>query len=379
MNLETKIDNELWKEINSSYENKRFTEAIKESIYFLGDLIRNKANLSSDGVTLIGQAFGGKNPKLRINKLQSETDINEQIGLEQILRGVFQLIRNPRSHKKYQDNSDDADAIILFINYLIKIIEKSKSQFSMEDFIERVFDISFVESDKYAELLIKDIPEKKKLDVFIEAYKNKDSGDGKKLEYFFKKIFEKLNNEELKQALEIISDELKRINDDKLIRYNLQILPPKYWKEIEEISRLRIENKIIESIDEGKYFDFKKTSEGWLATWSREFLEYFLLEEELCLSIFSKFCSSNKPQHEYVAQYFYRYINQELKNPNSNTIFLIIDSLKSGNINVFNYLKNKDDAIKKNFKSSLEEFIEAEEQVEDTDNEINFTDEDIPF
>ena len=134
----------------------------------------------------------------------------------------------------------------------------------MEGFIEREFDKSFVGSDKYAELLIKEIPEKKKLDIFIEAYKNKDSGDGKKLKYFFKKLFEKLNNEELKQTLEIISDELMRINDDKLIRYNLQILPSKYWTGIEEISRLRIENRIIESIDEGKYFDFKETSEGWL-------------------------------------------------------------------------------------------------------------------
>ena len=376
MNLETKIDSELWKEINSSYENKRFTEAIKESIYFLGDLIRNKANLTSDGVTLIGQAFGGKNPKLRINKLQSETDINEQNGLEQILRGIFQLIRNPRSHKKYQDNSDDADTIILFINYLIKIIEKSKSQFSVEGFIERVFDKSFVGSDKYAELLIKEIPEKKKLDIFIEAYKNKDSGDGKKLKYFFKKLFEKLNNEELKQTLEIISDELMRINDDKLIRYNLQILPSKYWTGIEEISRLRIENRIIESIDEGKYFDFKETSEGWLATWSTEFLEYFVSEEELSLSIFSKFCSSDKPQHDYAVQYFSSYINQELRNPNSNIKFLIEDSLRYGNINVYNYLKNISNSIKKNFKSSLDEFTEPEEQDNGSD---DFTDDDIPF
>ena len=246
----------------------------------------------------------------------------------------------------------------------------------MDDFLERVFDKSFVESDRYAELLIKEIPEKKKLDVFIEVYRNKQDGDGQKLRYFFKKLFENLNIEDLKQALEIISDELKKTNDDKLIKYNLQILLPKYWPEIEEVSRIRIENRIIESIDEGKHFEFKKTQEGWLATWASNFFEYFILQEDLIVTLYNKFCSSEKSKHDYVIQYFSSHINKELKNQKFNIQFIVENSLKNGNINVYNYLINKSDSIKKVFKSLLEEFREKDEQEED---ENDFNEDDLPF
>jgi uncharacterized protein (TIGR02391 family) len=64
---------------------------------------------------LVGQAFGGKTPKLRVNKLQTESDQDIQKGTENLLLGLYQSIRNPRSHGKLTDTKEDADAIILFI------------------------------------------------------------------------------------------------------------------------------------------------------------------------------------------------------------------------------------------------------------------------
>jgi len=78
MNLESKIEERLWKMIQNSYEDRNYTGAIHDAIYFLSDLIREKSGLESDGVSLIGQAFGGKSPKLKVNKLQSESDKNIQ-------------------------------------------------------------------------------------------------------------------------------------------------------------------------------------------------------------------------------------------------------------------------------------------------------------
>jgi uncharacterized protein (TIGR02391 family) len=104
MNLESKIEERLWKMIQNSYEDRNYTGAIHDAIYFLSDLIREKSGLESDGVSLIGQAFGGKSPKLKVNKLQSESDKNIQAGIAQILRGIYQAIRNPRSHEKYNDS-----------------------------------------------------------------------------------------------------------------------------------------------------------------------------------------------------------------------------------------------------------------------------------
>lgn len=170
MNLEGKISERLWAEIKSNYEGRNFTNAILDSIYFLSEIIREKTGLETDGVSLAGQAFGGKNPKLKVNKLQTESELNVQQGIEQILRGIYQAFRNPRSHEKYNDTQEDADSIIVFIDYLLKIIDQSKSPFSKADFIPRIFDSSFVTSERYSALLIEEVPVKQRLDIFLEVF-----------------------------------------------------------------------------------------------------------------------------------------------------------------------------------------------------------------
>ena len=70
MNLETEIDPELWKTIQTQYEKQNFTDAIKDAIYYLSNLIRERTGLENDGVSLIGQAFGGNSPKLKVNQMQ---------------------------------------------------------------------------------------------------------------------------------------------------------------------------------------------------------------------------------------------------------------------------------------------------------------------
>ncbi len=372
MNLETNINERLWNEIKSSYENKRFTESIKESIYYLSELIRNKTGLSGDGVSLVGNAFGGKNPKLKINKYQSESDISEQKGLLHALMGIYELIRNPRSHHRIKDDEPKADSIILFINYLISIIDKSKTQFSEVDFIDRVFDPSFVENEKYAKLLVKEIPIKRKLDIFIKVYREKESGNEYKLLYFFEALIDILNKDEKKQIFEIISDELKKTRSDKTVKYALIILPPNYWKEINETARLRIENKIIDSIKDGKHIEGEKFSGGWLATWTKRFLKHFDLADELEGTIISKLDSDDRVQQDYIFRYFTDFLNTMLKKPTSRLIVVINNGLKNGDKRFYDIFKYESDAIKKPFKEQLEGFKE-------TPLEEDFTDEDIPF
>jgi len=228
MNLESKVEERLWQMIQGSYENRNYTGAILDTIYFLSDLVREKSGLSSDGISLIGQAFGGKSPKLKINKLQSDSDKNIQSGIAQILRGLYQAIRNPRSHEKYKDSKPDADCIILFVDYLIRIIDQSKTPFTKHEFFERVLEDNFVPKKRYADLLVNEIPKKQRLDIFIELYNLKEQGDGEKLKIFFESLIEKLNKDELQEVYNTISEELKTTDNDKTIRLILQIFPPNF-------------------------------------------------------------------------------------------------------------------------------------------------------
>jgi uncharacterized protein (TIGR02391 family) len=114
LNLEPRLDRRLWAAIDNAYQGSNYTGAILDAIHFLGELMREKTGLDGDGVALVGQAFGGQNPLLKITKLQTESDVSIQKGVEAFLRGLYQGIRNPRSHEKYVDNLEDAEALILF-------------------------------------------------------------------------------------------------------------------------------------------------------------------------------------------------------------------------------------------------------------------------
>ncbi len=197
MNLETRLDSRIWNAVQSSYEKRNYTGAILDAIYFLTDIVRQKSGLEGDGVALVGQALGGKVPKLRINRLQTETEQNIQSGVEQLLRGLYQAVRNPRSHEKYADSQEDADTLILLVSYLLKFIDQSKSQFDKDDFITRVFDPDFAEHIRYARTLVATIPEKDRFNILIEVYRRKDEGQGRKLRFYMEAMLEILKADEL--------------------------------------------------------------------------------------------------------------------------------------------------------------------------------------
>jgi len=139
----------------------------------------NKREIRSrwrDGEQLVGKAFGGESPKLRINKLQTVTERDIQQGLLHILIGMYKGIRNPRSHDQIEDTKKSADAIIYFVDYILSIIDQSQESFTIPNFISRVFDEYFVQNIDYAKSLVDEIPPKKRFDVLVEIYHKKEMG-----------------------------------------------------------------------------------------------------------------------------------------------------------------------------------------------------------
>lgn len=311
MNLETVIDGSLWNEIRQNYAAGRFTDAIKDSVFLLTELIREKANLEGDGVSLVGQAFGGASPKIKVTKLESQSDKDIQAGTEAMLRGIYQAIRNPRSHEKYNDSKEEADAIIVFIDYLIKVINKSRAVFSLDDCISSVFDPGFVANERYSSLLVSEIPDKFKMDVLVEILRKKEDGDGRKLHHFFYALLNSLSGDQKKDAFKIISNELRTTSSDTTIRIVIQLLKPEDWPQIDEIPRLRIENRLIESIRVGRYLTSKgKCAEGALGTWASGLFKHMSLRREALRALANRLTSEDKEAEAYALQFFGSHLSE---------------------------------------------------------------------
>ena len=104
MNLRTQIRPELWQSVASTYSAENYSHAVLDAMHHLSDVLRDKSGLDGDGTTLVGQALGGSSPRIMITRMQTETEKNVQSGIQQILRGLYQGVRNPRSHEQAEDD-----------------------------------------------------------------------------------------------------------------------------------------------------------------------------------------------------------------------------------------------------------------------------------
>ena len=163
MDLKSLIRPQLWNELSNSYLAENYRTSILDAMRYLTQIIREKSGLDSDGIPLVGQAFGGDEPKLRLNKLQTQSEKDEQKGFQFIVSGLYSAIRNPRTHENILDNKNTADPIIYFINYILSIIDVARPPFEIEEFLPRVFDEGFVKNEIYVRALIEEIPKNKYL------------------------------------------------------------------------------------------------------------------------------------------------------------------------------------------------------------------------
>jgi len=307
MDIKALIKEPLWLAISNTYEAENYTYAILDAMHYLSSVLREKSGLDGDGHSLVGAALGGSSPVLRVNKLQTETERNIQRGLEQMLRGMYQFIRNPRSHEQVKDSKNTADAIILFINYVLDFLEQAQEPFTLQSFLARVFDKHFVRSARYAELLVSSIPNGKIVDTLIEIYRRKRDGDGTNLSYVTKEIFKRLSEEQIEVFLNVVSEELKFTSEEMDIRLTLQMLSPNLWQKIEESARLRVEHILINSIGQGKSTSSGDLirGQGALGTWARDYLVEFSQKHRVQSVILKKLKAEEEEEDQYYIYNFF--------------------------------------------------------------------------
>lgn len=317
MSIRTKIDVELWASIQKNYESENYTGSILDAVFKLTDTIRNKTGLEGDGASLIGQAFGGDDPRIKLNKLQTDSEKDIQRGIQEIIRGIYTGIRNPRSHDAMTDDKSSADAIIIFINYLLKLIDQSKLRFNEEDFLKRVFDDYYVKSKEYSDLLVQEIPKRQQANIAIQTILRRKQGDIYALGYFLEALLDQLENAELSRVYNVISDELKTTTDETDIRYLVHICPAKFWSKIEPSVRMRIEAVLYEDFSKGSYNEDTKSCGpyGALATWvTKDHLIAFKARAEWIYQAINMLESDDELIVSYIDHYFWGkicHINKE--------------------------------------------------------------------
>jgi uncharacterized protein (TIGR02391 family) len=297
MNLETGLDPKLWEAVRTSFQAGNYSAAILDAIHLLSDVVREKADLEGDGVTLVGSALGGTVPRLKVNSLRTESEQNIQRGVEALLRGMYQAIRNPRSHGQHSDDEKDAVEIIGFIDYLLRIIGRSKSPFSLTSIVERVNDPDFVPSERYAQILVSRIPRNKLLPTCLEVFNHRDNSDGGKLEFFYNDVLNAMTDAERGEFLSVVSDVITSTDDTGTIIFVRQVLPDSMWRQLDELARIRVETKMLNSVTAGRCAKgVSQCIDGSLGTWLSGIHNEITVKDELWRVISSKLRGSEEQE-----------------------------------------------------------------------------------
>ena len=84
----------------SLFKTGHYAQAIFEAFKCLEVLVKEKSGVNDlDGQTLMASVFNEAQPVIKLNKLQSTSDKDEQIGFKFIFMGAMTGIRNPKAHE----------------------------------------------------------------------------------------------------------------------------------------------------------------------------------------------------------------------------------------------------------------------------------------
>lgn len=107
-----KVHPDILRFCNAELLAENYFHAVFEAIKSIAERVRVMSNVHADGNALIDVAFSTSNPMVRINLLRNDTERSEHLGLANLIKGLFGLIRNPTAHTpKILFNIDEDEAL----------------------------------------------------------------------------------------------------------------------------------------------------------------------------------------------------------------------------------------------------------------------------
>ena len=154
--MNNRINPKLYEVLKVHYENGDYTESVRDAFFYTTNLIQELSGLMDiDGTSLIDKSFGGNNPSICVSKNDTKTQKDIQQGMQFALKGLYLSVRNPISHEKIVLTKNEADAIIVYLDYLLAKIGTQNTNNTIDKVFELLADERCPNTKMYAEALFK--------------------------------------------------------------------------------------------------------------------------------------------------------------------------------------------------------------------------------
>lgn len=353
MEIERRLRPDLWKSIRAHYERTDFTEAVRDAVLYVCELLREKSGIEDkDGTKLVEASLMGNNPAIAVSKNETTTERDFQQGIGFSFKGIMQAVRNPLSHEKTVYAQEDAEAIILYINFLLNQVDRSGGFTKIENITSLLYDEDFTSTEEYAELLLKEVPVKKRYDLLVELFNDRVNLHPHILRNFINKLFESLSKASKADFVRMLNSTLMTCKNDNALRMYLHYFMELTYSEIDKLAQLRIEAFLIKAVRAGTLVSGRNKqtgeqedvciSEASLATWVSSPIRIALLgnSEEIFNALMFKLTYGNPAEKGFVFKYFSNYLLMNVDKFSESHITQINKQLENGDEQIFDFLND---------------------------------------
>ena len=111
------------------YEDGHHALAVEAAFKMINNYVKSQSGLGElDGMALMQMALSVSNPKIKLNRLKTKSEKDEQLGYMNILAGCMVGIRNPRAHEhKYKDSDRTALELLLLADHLMQKLRSAST------------------------------------------------------------------------------------------------------------------------------------------------------------------------------------------------------------------------------------------------------------
>lgn len=325
--------------IKSHYNNRDYTEVVRDALLCMATEIRKKSDLADDdGVDLINKAFSEKNPLIKINKLSTTTEKNKQAGIRDLSKGLIEYFRNPMSHSKQTYSKRIADAILVLLDdVILDEIMDSRSINSIEDWFLEISNDLFPNTERYATNLVTTIPENKRLDLSVLLYQNRDKLTKSK-DKVINELLKNLKPEEFKEYCEVIEKDLFGKIDENQIISLLKFITEAIWTNFSELTKTKLEDLILENTKTLEIVDYEDFNEGYIHYENGtilvnclHILNLFSNKMDIIDILFEKYIDCNEPTQIFITDNYINIMINDNVDIKESFVDYIIERLKYRN------------------------------------------------
>jgi uncharacterized protein (TIGR02391 family) len=110
----------------SRFVSTHYADAVEAGVKALNELVRARTGSTKDGDELMTTTFSANKPRLRLNRLRSDSDRSEQRGHMMLCQGVVAAWRNPRAHSsRFDDEPETALMMLETLQHLMAVTRKA--------------------------------------------------------------------------------------------------------------------------------------------------------------------------------------------------------------------------------------------------------------